>query len=209
MDGFLKTVSGNKTTNIRNAFVQAADKAKSVARDIGNVVVPSNIRIYTSHLAGDRRTITEKNLSQADKDAILFAIQKSAKATKNPNQGVIGYGDYGPNGFSNFAEPNENMLSTVYDSYTDPAYRMETTLGMASWRRLPDGSYVIEDRYNFNATRPQVKNTIAKQGGVTRTLLDAYKNRGVSGVLNAAGNIYGDTETERGNAVRIRLKPRR
>jgi hypothetical protein len=93
----------------------------------------------------------------------------------------------------------------LYKSYTDPAYRMETTLGMASYRRLPDGSYVVEDRYNFNAPSRQRVTNALREKGVMSLLTDAYKNNGMAGVLNVLGNVYGSTEDEPGAPVSIRL----
>ena len=172
-------------------------------RSAKNALVPVNVRQFVSHLAGDVSPITESQFSPEDLASIRSAIARQGGG----EAGTIGYGDYGPSGLSGFGDPTQGPLDMLYKSYTDPAYRMETTLGMASYRRLPDGSYVVEDRYNFNApSRQGVKNALREQG-ITSLLSDAYKRNGLPGVLNLLGNVYGSTEDDRGAPVSIRLPP--
>ena len=179
-----------------NALVDRLQRAK-------NALIPVNVRQYASHLAGNVSPITERQFTPEDLEAIRFAIAKRGGGAA----GQIGYGDYGKSGWSSFGDPSEGPLDMLYKSYTDPAYRMETTLGTASYRRLPDGSYVVEDRYNFNApSRQAVANALREQGMVS-LLHNAYKKNGLAGVLNVLGNVYGHTESEPGAPVSIRLPP--
>jgi hypothetical protein len=168
---------------------------------VKNALIPVNVRQYVSHLTGNRSPITEAQFTPEDLDAIRYAIAKQGGGAS----GLIGYGDYGPQGWSTFGDPKEGPLDMLYKSYTDPAYRMETTLGGASYRRLPDGSYVVEDRYNFNApSRQRVINALREQG-LLSLASDAYKKSGLAGVLNLLGNVYGQTEDEPGTPVSIRV----
>jgi hypothetical protein len=179
-----------------------ADNALAAkVQSVKNALIPVNVRQYVSHLMGSRSPITEAQFTPEDLDAIRYAIAKQGGGAA----GSIGYGDYGPQGFSSFGDPREGPLDMLYKSYTDPAYRMETTLGGASYRRLPDGSYVVEDRYNFNApSRQRVTNALREQG-LLSLANDAYRKNGLAGVLNLLGNVYGQTEDEPGAPVSVRV----
>ena len=170
-------------------------------QSVKNALVPVNVRQYVSHLFGDRSPITESQFSPKDLDAIRFAIDKQGGG----ESGMIGYGDYGPKGITNFGDPGEGLFDMLKNSYTDPAYRMETTLGGASYRRLPDGSYLVEDQYNFNAPSRQLVKDKLKEQNVLSLAAQSYKKYGLAGVLNLLGNVYGDTEDEPGAPVSIRL----
>ena len=171
-------------------------------QSVKNALIPVNVRQFASHLMGNQSPITEAQFTPEDLAAIRYAIAKQGGGAT----GSIGYGDYGPQGFSSFGDnTREGLLDMLYKSYTDPAYRMETTLGGASYRRLPDGSYVVEDRYNFNAPSRQRVTNALREKGVMSLLTDAYKNNGMAGVLNVLGNVYGSTEDEPGAPVSIRL----
>lgn len=172
-------------------------------RRVKNALIPVNVRQFVSHLAGDVSPITEAQFTPEDLAAIRYAIAKRGGGAA----GSIGYGDYGAGGFSSFGDPREGPLDMLYKSYTDPAYRMETTLGGASYRRLPDGSYVVEDQYNFNAPSRQRVTNALREKGVMSLLTGAYKTHGMAGVLNVLGNVYGHTEDEPGAPVSIRLPP--
>ena len=170
-------------------------------QNVKNALVPVNVRQFASHLFGNRLPITESQFNAKDLDAIRFAIQKRGGGAS----GTIGYGDYGPQGSTSFGDPSEGPLQMLKYSYTDPAYRMETTLGSASYRQLPDGSYVVEDQYNFNAPSRQLVNDKLKEQNVLSLAAQSYKKYGLAGVLNLLGNVYGDTESEPGAPVSIRL----
>jgi len=154
-------------------------------------------------LTGDRSPLTEKDFKKVDLDRLKGAVERQIAEGKT--SGEIGYGDFGtkPGEFTSFGN-NENLAEMIINSFTDPNYRLETTIGMATWRRDEDGSIVIEDRYNFNASREVVDKRLAKKGQVA-LFVDAFAKAGWSGVINALGNIYGDTESEPGNVVKINL----
>jgi hypothetical protein len=177
------------------------DGGPSAVQSIKNALIPVNMRQYVSHLMGNRSPITESQFTPKDLDAIRFAINKSGKG----ESGTFGYGDYSPAGGSTFASPSEGVVDMLKSSFTDPAYRMETTLGQASYRRLPDGSYVVEDKYNFNAPSREIVNQELKKKNLLSLAADSYKERGISGILNLLGNVYGDTESEQGAPVSIRI----
>ena len=195
--------TGTASSAPRQSVSRAVDPSRDFLRNLRNVIVPVNVRQFVSHLAGNMSPITEDQFTPEDLAAIRYAILKQGGGAS----GSIGYGDYGASGWSSFGDPTEGPLDMLYKSYTDPAYRMETTLGTASYRRLPDGSYIVEDRYNFNApSRQRVLNAVNEKG-MLRLLDDAFRKSGLAGVLNVLGNVYGQTEDEPGAPVSIRIPP--
>lgn len=174
--------------------------------------VPVNIRQYLSHITGDTSELNESHLDSSDIDALKYAVKKDIKThTKNgvePSEGVIGYGDYSPKGFSEWAEGDKGHshgpLDMIKNSYTDPAYRMETTLGMAKWKKDSEGNVIIEDKYNFAASENEMREAI-KSKGVLGLISEGYRDGGLPGILNVVGNMFGSTK-EKGNRVRIKLR---
>lgn len=165
--------------------------------------VPVNIRALASAISGDRAGITTDDLWLSDKEALYRAASRQA-ATTGKTSGDIGYGDYGakPSEFSDFtggdlygAHSGIGLIDAIIKSYTDPKFRMETTLGMARYKVNPDKSVSISDRYDFNAPRKIVNSEITKNGKLG-TILNAYRNVGFEGAANAAGNIYAGADGE-------------
>jgi hypothetical protein len=193
-----------KSQKLIDAAPSFSEGGAGTSKKIKNALVPVNMRTYINHLLGDRSPITESDFTEKDLDAIRYAIKKDEELGEK-SSGTIGYGDYSPQGFSNFGNPGEGPLDILKDSYTDPAYRMETTLGGASYRQLPDGSYVVEDQYNFNAPSRESVNDFLKDKNIVSAIYEGYKGYGLAGVLNLLGNVYGDTESESGAPVSIRL----
>jgi hypothetical protein len=193
-----------KSQKLIDAAPSFSEGGASTIRKIKNALVPVNMRTYINHLSGGRSPITESDFTEKDLDAIRYAIKKDEERGEE-SSGTIGYGDYSPQGFSDFGNPGEGPLDILKGSYTDPAYRMETTLGMAAYRQLPDGSYVVEDQYNFNAPSREHVNDFLKDKNIISGIYEANKGYGLKGVLNLLGNVYGDTESEPGAPVSIRL----
>lgn len=170
-------------------------------RGLFNQAVPVNARSFLGDLFGNKQPITENHLTPEDLEALKFAIQKSQQ---KGNEGVIGYGDYAPKWIDNgFGSPNHGLSDMVRQSYTDPAYRMETTLGMANYKPHPDGGYLVTDNYNWGATRSRVDEE--RQKGLLH-MLQLTRGTGLSGLFNLMGNMYGSTDNEQGSPVRIRIK---
>lgn len=169
--------------------------------------VPINMRQYADAALGDKTPLTESDLWASDLDAIKNAINNS------DTSGVIGYGDYGaePLEFSDWGNPESrgdglSMLDLIIKSYTDPKFRMETTLGLANVHTDTNGDVVVTDTYNFGAT-PELLDAEVKRAGSPRSLLfEAYQNHGWEGILNAFGNLYVAPEGDNSIPVRIKIK---
>jgi hypothetical protein len=171
--------------------------------DAEDRAIPVNMRMYLAHLTGDKTPLTEKNLWPSDLEAVKRAVAR--QMAKQPDAGVIGYGDYAPapDQFSSFAD-GPGILGIIGDSFSDPSFRLETTLGMARYQKDPSGNVVVRDRYNFNATRKQVQDALDGRSKLG-VLADALSKAGLPGLLNAIGNIYGATDDEGGTPVEINL----
>lgn len=70
-----------------------------------------------------------------------------ASFDKTKNKTSLGYHDY-PDGSS--APTADSWLSTIWKSYTDPAYRMKTILGHFNVFDTPEGRQAV-DQYKFDA----------------------------------------------------------
>lgn len=198
--------TANPGGGIRKTVLEMQAKTAS-SKKKDEPLVPVNIRQFVSHLLGDRSPLTEEHLSSRDMESLRSAVSRQVKEGKT--SGVIGYGDYGsaPGQFSSFGSPyqsGQSIPSMVAESYSDPKFRMETTIGMAKWHKDKNGNIIIEDNYNFNATRKQVEAAL-KDESIAGVLVNAYSGNGIVGLVNAMGNIFGSTDDEGGNRVRINL----
>lgn len=178
---------------------------KDEFQELKNRILPVNIRSYASHIFGNRSPITEKNLTREDLNTLQYAVNRYPDVSK----GYIDYGDYSPDGPSDIYKnwSGQTPSSIILNSYTNPAYRMETTLGKASFRRLPDGSTIVEDNYNFNPSTQNFDANAVRQQNLIAILKEAIQEQGIINVLNMIGNIYGNTANEEGTPVSIRLPP--
>jgi hypothetical protein len=191
-----------------NPNLPYSDDAKLALAGAGESTIPVNMRQFAYHIAGGTQDLTEKDLQPSDTDALKRAVLRDAQKS-GKDSGTIGYGDYGetPGEFSDFDYDNaggEGIGKAIVSSFTDPKFRMETTIGMATWRKDKSGNIIIEDRYNFNATRKQVEDAL-KDKSKSAVLMDAWSKKGYVGVINALGNMFGSTDDEPGNRVRINL----
>jgi hypothetical protein len=70
---------------------------------------------------------------------------------KTQNKTSVNYYDYTDKG--TFGAPvNDSLLKAIYSSYTDPQYRLKTTLGSFNVLNTPQGA-MVKDKYNFDAAR--------------------------------------------------------
>jgi hypothetical protein len=153
----------------------------SVLRDL----VPINMRQYAYTLAGGQSPLTEQDFSKDDLDTLKDAVERKIKQTGKMS-GVIGYGDYAKDG--TIAAENTGTLDTVSKSFSDPAFRLESTLGMARYTVNKKGEIEIHDAYDFNADKSLVDKSIREKGRVG-TVIAGAKHSGLWGALNAAGNM--------------------
>ena len=130
--------------------------------------------------------LRNEDLWDSDRDAIRDNVAKEIKKTGQPS-GVISYDGYGEEG-TRVEEPTETLGTVLYDSMTNPMYRMETTLGKARYKSLPNGYTEISDAYDFKE-HPGVIRQAIKSKGVGGVFLDAYRSMGPLGPLNMLGGL--------------------
>lgn len=137
------TESDNLMSRISQSISDAKDALIAEA-------VPINIRAFVGDLVGDDSTITEKNLSTKEREALRrIALQNQAR-----DKAVIEYADYrtDANNRNQYVDvsPSSSNIDVVGKTATSPEYALKTTLGQASITTDDDGNTIIRDRYNFN-----------------------------------------------------------
>ena len=124
----------------KNPLASAAyDKSRSSG------VLPSNANAFIKFAIGDKEGLTEKDFSDEDVSAIMELIQKA----ESEGRSHVGYYDY-PSGSDKMS----------------PHGRVSTTLGQFVFDKGKDGSYSIEEGYDFNY--PEVyKEMLSKETGLS------------------------------------------
>lgn len=152
--------------------------------------VPVNMRVFASTMFGSEANITEKDFSASDKQALKEAVIRVSTAS-GKKEGVISYGDYGKGGFSNWEEDpsfgGTSLSTIVFDSFNDPRFRLETTLGAARYK-IENGNVIITDTYDFAASKEKLEK-LKNEKGTMNVLKEAFQSHGWSGLLNAMGNL--------------------
>jgi len=148
--------------------------------------IPVNMRMYLKNLSAEAPMLRNEDLWESDRDAIRANVAKEMAKTGQPS-GSIYYGGYGKEA-TRIQEPSETEASVLYDSITNPAYRMETTLGRAQYKALPKGYTEISDAYDFGETG-NLRNYMKAYGGVGKASLDAYRQVGPLGPLHLLGDF--------------------
>lgn len=152
-------------------------------------------RTLLSTLLGDQRPITEQDFGPAELKVLEQAVRKAEKAGRR----YIGYGDYGE------ADPWAEGSGAVYNALTQLPASLAFTLGMAKFKRAPDGSIEITDQYDFGAPKAEADQQIAKHGGILGALSYGMQNNGLLGVGNVIGNVVAPQGS--GRPVKITLPP--
>ena len=110
-------------------------------------LVPNIVQLF------DAKKLVTEDFTDPQKKAILDAIKKSM--VRNPKQvtsGAVNYDDYGKDVANTFK--NERGSPTMWDVAwntikLDQNFAMATLLGQFSWKKLPNGKYLIQDKYDF------------------------------------------------------------
>lgn len=115
-----------------NPFAQPVyDKARSSG------VLPSNANALIKFATGNKEGLTEKDFSDKDLAAIMDLVQRAESEGKS----YVDYLDY---------PPGEMPLGNSRSDKMSPHGRVSTTLGQFAFKKNDDGSYSIEDSYDFN-----------------------------------------------------------
>jgi hypothetical protein len=117
---------GFKINKVKKAQPSVWDYMKDA---IGRKFIPNVIQLF------DAKPLTSKDFTDEQKKVILQAIENSKK--RNPQSatkkaGAVNYDDYGKQVASSFK--NE---------------RGSPSMWQVSWKQLPNGHYLIQDKYDF------------------------------------------------------------
>jgi hypothetical protein len=178
-------------------------KKKVIDLNENTSFIPVNMKVFASSLFGSKADITQDDFSGEDKALLTEAVQRVAAKT-GEKEGVIGYGDYDKSGrVTNIDGGTTTIGTALADSFTDPAFRMESTLGMARYKIDNNGVITITDLYDFNAKRTQVDKYVKDKGGKISAIVSALGENGLVGMLNAMGNMA--VPEGEGRKVKIKL----
>ncbi len=147
---------------------------------------PLNIRQYAYTLACGTAPMTEKDFVDSDLATLKEAVTKKIRQTGQMS-GVISYGDYAKDNQISSVEQS-GVIDSIYKSFTDPVFRIESTLGTIRYSINKNGDIEIHDAYDFGADQSLVDQEVQEHGKLG-VLANAGKHRGVWGILNAAGNM--------------------
>ncbi len=136
-------------------------------------------RTMIGTLLGSNKAITEHDFSPSELRVLREAVRKAQAEGRN----YIGYGDYGE------ADPYASGSGAVVNALTQLPASLAFTLGMANFRKKPDGSVEIIDRYDFGAPRGETDRRVADQGGIIGALANGYMQNGLLGAGNVIGNV--------------------
>lgn len=160
------------------------DFGKRVANDI----IPVNIRQYLSWLSGSGGHLSAEDFASSDIDTIRGAVERKYRET-GERRGEIGYYDYTADRAEQGVEQT-GPLDMLWRSYTNPAFRAETTLGMARYEIGPNGEIRVSDKYDFAATPDQMRGYLAQHGMLGMVML-GIREAGPWGLANVLGNMAG------------------
>ncbi|MCA9339468.1 MAG: hypothetical protein KDA17_00990 [Candidatus Saccharibacteria bacterium] len=182
------------------------DKAVLERPSMWKASVPTNIRTFLATLFGSKEDVTEQDFTAKELSTLRTRIENKIAKT-GQKSGVIGYGEYSSDGATSkyYSEDGSTSLfDIVIGSFSDVETRLETTLGVAKYEKLSNGDIVITDEYDFAATPEQVAKAKQANGGALGTVVSGLKYSGVTGALNAAGNLM--APKGQGRKVRIVIK---
>jgi hypothetical protein len=159
--------------------------------------VPPAARAFSSVVFGSREPMTEQFFTPEEIDILRQTVEQA----EADNRRYFGYPDYAardPNLNININAP-KNVLNALFDRRASLA----NTLGHAAFERLPDGTIVIRDRYDFHAS-PEDVAAYSGASGFGRLLIGSLPY-GPMGTLNAVGNYV--APRGEGRPVEIRIPP--
>lgn len=96
-----------------------------------------------------------------------LANQKKYLATyeKTRDKTSFGYGSYDVKSGDTAAPVQQNWLDAIYQSYTDPAFRMAATIGSANYYNKKGQTPYVEDTYGFT-NNPEFYGDISKMSNM-------------------------------------------
>lgn len=104
-------------------------------------------RYYPSPTTDKPNALAQKPVPY--KDWLKEQQKAVASFEKTRDKTSIGYGSYDVQSGDKAAAVGHDLWNTIYQSYTDPAYRMASTIGSANYYDKKGNTPYLEDTYKF------------------------------------------------------------
>jgi hypothetical protein len=115
---------------------------------IGRKLIPNIVQLF------DSKKLSSSDFTDPQKKVILQVIKNSIKRDpKQINSGSTIYDDYGKDVANTFKNErgSPSMADVAWNTIKlDQYFAMATLLGKFSWKKLANGVYLIEDKYDFS-----------------------------------------------------------
>ena len=149
-----------------NKLVKTLNENKKASTILFKEVVPDAVRFFVDYkLTGRGKTATEEDLSEDAKAYIKQLIQKAEAEGRTS----VGYEDYdktqkgltgqevvenaGNKRTSIYGDGIGGFISMSIDTGKDAVLNTMLTLGQFDFKKQPDGSYIVTDKYDFSKSK--------------------------------------------------------
>ena len=130
-----------------------------IRKGLSYIGIPTNVSQLALHKAGMDSRMSNESLSDDEKIILYQTILNAQKRTGNPTKGGTAYVDYGNQGYGSPEDYRRWIVNgdiqvnpeTVKNQFTNPGFRMATTVGRGSYQVDPKDPNVIHytDSYDF------------------------------------------------------------
>jgi hypothetical protein len=195
----IREIGGEIISAINHPLRYAAGKAWEATEDFRRDfdATPGNVGAYLRGIKNRGTTISMEDMNDVDKELLISSIQNRIEET-GEKQGKIGYSEFDPEG-KIMSFDTDGPIRMLYNSMTDPSYRLQSLFGVANYGVDDEGNPTISDTYNFGgggSSREDIEAFVQEHGGEFRAIMEGLKQAGFAGLLNVIGNIYVGTDTE-------------
>lgn len=169
--------------------------------------VPAHVRLFASTLAGDRSPVIAENFSPREIAAMQALIAQN-ETSPFYKRGAVTYGDYIQR---SAAVPTDSRQGDArahvgpfyggFDFHNPDLNAVGNSVGQFRYKRMPDGSIVIDDSYDWDSGRPD-----GGQATGRPSLRGALRGAINTGSLEQLG-AYAVPDAQRGRPMHIVLPP--
>ena len=196
-ESLLNTLFKKESKRVSNKIKRNEIKSKefSVFKNLLGYI-PLNVKQLIYDVSGGEQPLTELDLRDDEKNALINIVRQNQKAQKNN----IEYKDYKTSDVSEYGDVGYNRIKvgTAIEKFKDPYYALKTTLGQASITQDNKGNTIVKDRYNFNDNDGQT--TLDE---LYSDMKAVYKNP-LYQIPRKIGKYFGSAEGE-GSPIEINL----
>lgn len=155
--GVKPIVKGQPAVTNKPPITQPATQPTAQAKVTPEPVKGGGIKGFLRKLAPNvaqmffTKPLTGADFTRRQKSVIYNVIQNAIKRGQKRQSGVTSYDDYSPEIKATF--DNATGASTkdiLTKTFTDPYFQIASTLGRFTYRLQPDGTYMVNDIYDFS-----------------------------------------------------------